>query len=136
MSPYTLEADIKTSVGGASQGIISWGDFGSASAVNAFRLGDDVLVNYWWGADIQQSTGGVDLSDGSWHHVMATFDGTTRKLYVDGGEIGSDTPTGLAVTKTDNFCVGCVRLLSLSHAQGLTPYSVGLATMASSSQVT
>ena len=40
---------------------------------------------------------------------MATFDGTTRKLYVDGTEIGSDTRTGLAVTKTDNFCVGCVK---------------------------
>jgi len=37
---------------------------------------------------------------------MATFDGTTRKIFLDGTELGSDTPTGLAVTKTDNFCVG------------------------------
>ena len=76
--------------------------------------GASSLVNYWWGADITKSTGGVNLADGSWHHVMATFDGTTRKLYVDGTDIGSDTPTGLAVTKTDNFCVGCVHLLSLA----------------------
>jgi len=63
------------------------------------------LVNSWSEADIEK-TSSVNLADGSWHHVMATFDGTTRKLFVDNVEIGEDNPTGLVVTKTDNFCVG------------------------------
>jgi len=106
MDPYTLEAEIKTT-SSANQGIISWGSFPHSKQVNALRTqGSGSLKNYWWGADLTASTGGVSLADGRWHHVMATFDGTTRKLYVDNTEIGSDTPTGLAVTRTDNFCVG------------------------------
>jgi len=107
MSPYTLEAEVKTTAS-TNQGIISWGNFGTANRVNAFRTqGGSSLVNYWWANDLTKSTGGVNLADGAWHHVMAAFDGTTRSLHVDSSEIGSDTPTtSLAVTKTDNFCVG------------------------------
>ena len=34
-----------------------------------------------------------DLTDG-WHFVVALFDSTTRKVFVDGNLLGSDTPTG------------------------------------------
>lgn len=114
MDPYTLEAEIKTT-SSANQGIISWGNFGQSKQVNAFKIGSVGLDNFWWGADLTSSTGTVNIPDGSWHHVMATFDGTTRRIFLDGTELGSDTPTGLAVTKTDNFCVGYMHFLSLAH---------------------
>jgi len=41
--------------------------------------------------------GGTAVWDGNWHHVAGTFDGHTVRLYVDGTEVGSDTPTTLAI---------------------------------------
>jgi hypothetical protein len=32
--------------------------------------------------------------DGRWHHAAGTFDGTTVRLFIDGREIGSGTPSG------------------------------------------
>ena len=129
MSPYTLEAEVKTTAS-TNQGIISWGNFGTANRVNAFRTqGASSLVNYWWASELTKSTGGVNLADGAWHHVMAAFDGTTRSLHVDSSEIGSDTPTtSLAVTKTDNFCVGFVLLcvaLRKTHDSHAGPPTMG-----------
>jgi hypothetical protein len=37
--------------------------------------------------------GGAGVWDGQWHLVTGTFDGSTTRLYVDGAEIGSGTPT-------------------------------------------
>jgi hypothetical protein len=33
--------------------------------------------------------------DGAWHHVAGTFDGAVVRLYVDGREIGTGTPTAI-----------------------------------------
>jgi len=38
--------------------------------------------------------------DGAWHHLVATWDGTTRVLYLDGATVAQDTPTGLSVAAT------------------------------------
>jgi Concanavalin A-like lectin/glucanases superfamily len=35
--------------------------------------------------------------DGRWHSVAGTFDGATIRLYVDGVQVGSGTPTPLAI---------------------------------------
>jgi hypothetical protein len=36
----------------------------------------------------------TDYTDGQWHHVAATYDGQTQRLYEDGDEIGSKSKTG------------------------------------------
>ena len=33
----------------------------------------------------------ASLADGNWHHLVASFDGTTRKIYYDGNLLGSQT---------------------------------------------
>ena len=71
-------------------GIIGWGNYGG-SDTNAFRLNDGgTLVNYWFGNDLYAT---ANVVDASWHHVAATFDGTTRKIFVDGVQLASDIPT-------------------------------------------
>ena len=88
---YTLEAWIKPDQTG-DRGIIGWGPWGQASRVNALRLmGSNQIRHYWWGNDLDVNVG--NLADGKWHHVAATFDGKTRKVYVDGVLKGSDTPS-------------------------------------------
>ena len=36
----------------------------------------------------------TDYTDGNWHHIAATYDGSSMKLYVDGNKIGSRSKTG------------------------------------------
>lgn len=101
-SSYTMAAWIKPNAMG-TYGIIGWGNYGTVNQVNAFRLTSTGLTNYWWGNDLTVATS--DLS-GSWHYVTATFDGTTRIIYVDGTVVGSDTPTGHNVPNSANFRIG------------------------------
>jgi hypothetical protein len=87
---YTLEAWIKPEVMG-DRGILGWGSWGTQSSVNALRLmGNGSIRHYWWSNDLDVNVG--NLADGNWHHVAATFDGTTRSVYVDGILKGSDVP--------------------------------------------
>ena len=101
---YTMAAWIKPDVDNV-RGIVGWGNYGTGNQVNAFRLGTgNQLINYWWGPDLVLDSP-INLTDGGWHHVAATFDGTTQTLWVDGNAIGSQVPGGHTVTPT-NFAVG------------------------------
>jgi prepilin-type N-terminal cleavage/methylation domain-containing protein len=89
-SSYTLSAWIKTSITG-NRGIIGWGAYGSGSQVNAMRLDPTGVINYWWGNDIY-SPGSP--WDGLWHHLAATYDGSTRAFYIDGVQTASSGASG------------------------------------------
>ncbi len=102
-SNYTIEAWIKPTAMG-NYGIIGWGSYGTDNMVNALRLNATGLHNYWWNHDLVVTTGSLV---GAWHHVAATFDGTTRKLYVDGVLLGSDNPgSSHAVPDASNLAIG------------------------------
>ncbi len=104
---YTLAAFIQTTTNGG-RGIIGWGNYGSNGQVNAFRttaVGEfgstGGILNYGWGGpfDSGVAAGGTHpgtIYDGQWHHVAATYDSTssTKRLYFDGAEIGSDVVLG------------------------------------------
>jgi hypothetical protein len=40
---------------------------------------------------------GIGVWDGKWHHVAGTFDGSALRLFVDGKEVGTGTPTALKI---------------------------------------
>lgn len=86
-----------------SKGLVGWGNYGTNNEVNAFRLTSNGLVNYWWTNDLSVTT---TITPGNWYYAVATFDGTTRSIYVNGSLIGSDTPTGHNVTTSGNLTVG------------------------------
>lgn len=102
-SSYTLAAWVNTSVlvndGFQNQlGIIGWGAYGAGSRCIALRLKNDGnpagtgVRHYWWGNDLDVN--GINLSDGTYHHVAATYDNSanSRQIYVDGVLAASDTP--------------------------------------------
>jgi hypothetical protein len=111
-SSYTIAAWIKPiAVGGLNrEGIVGWGNFGTSRQVNAFRTGDGAshLTNYWWAADLANvSTSPVNLYDGNWHHVVATYNGKVRSIWVDGVLKAQDTP-GTNNAQGINFRLGAI----------------------------
>ncbi len=109
-SSYTISAWIKPiAVGGSNrEGIVGWGNFGTTRQVNAFRTGDGAshLTNYWWGADLANvATSPVNLYDGNWHHVVATYNGKVRSIWVDGVLKAQDSP-GVNNAQAMNFFIG------------------------------
>ena len=46
------------------------------------------------------------LNDGAWHHVAATYDGSSLKLYIDGELEGETAASGAIPTNTANMMLG------------------------------
>jgi hypothetical protein len=47
-----------------------------------------------------------DLTDGGWHHLAATYDGATKRIYVDGQLVASTAQTGQIAFTGVNLSVG------------------------------
>jgi hypothetical protein len=95
---------------GTQLGIVGWGSYGTTNAVNALKINYATpssvqIVNYWWGNDLGYTTSPV-LAINTWHHIAATFDGTTRRIFFNGVLGASDTPTGHNVTVVNNLSIG------------------------------
>ena len=101
---YTLEAWIRPNSMG-TYGIIGWGNYGTTNQVNSLSLRTNGLVNSWWGNDLVVTNTGLA---GTWHHVAATFDGTWRKIYLNGALVGSNSPSSHSVTIQTNLTIGRV----------------------------
>ncbi len=58
--------------------------------------------------DISLYTVGTSYTDDTWHHVVATWDGTATALYVDGGSTlsGGETITGASAGQSWVFTAG------------------------------
>ncbi|HEX2750159.1 MAG TPA: LamG-like jellyroll fold domain-containing protein, partial [Verrucomicrobiales bacterium] len=83
------------------------GNYGTSRQVNALRLYDsgNGFRHYWWAADLDAINLSTNFLDGNWHHVATTYDGTTRKIYLDGVQVQSDTPGANGATAA-NFRIG------------------------------
>ncbi|MBN2420963.1 hypothetical protein JXB27_01650 [Candidatus Woesearchaeota archaeon] len=112
--PYAITAWINTTDVCAYRGIVGWGGYGNSNQVNAFRFDSDSvqpgedchLLNYWWDTDLNVNTS-IPIRDGQWHFVIAMYDQTTRSIWIDGVQMGNDTPAAdHAVPDTSNFRIG------------------------------
>jgi hypothetical protein len=81
------------------------------SKVSATRL--DVAIELAAGK-AQVTVSHATISDGEWHHIMGTYDGTTLSKYLDGVLVGSTGGlTGpLIQTSSSNFFVGSITTVS------------------------
>jgi hypothetical protein len=89
---FSYEAWVKPTTNAATLGIIGYGTVSATNQFNGFRFngsgGNSILSNYFWNNDLNILA--FSPLAGSWHHVVATWDGSVRKMYVDGMLIGFD----------------------------------------------
>ena len=103
---YTIEAWIYLTGTIARSHIVAWGTLASYQS-NGFRINDagNGLLNYWYGDDLD--TGNIGIVANNWYHVVAQFDGTTRRIYLNGVSVASaNTPAGHNVPTSGTFAVG------------------------------
>jgi hypothetical protein len=103
-SNYTIESWMKPATQGINS-ILGWGNVGTVNQTNVLRLSPTGIVNYWWANDLSVT---YAFTLNTWYHVAATYDGTTRKIYVNGILAGSDTPVADShnVSTANNFRIG------------------------------
>ena len=97
-SPYTLSVWVQLGPTWGTQGMIAVGDaWGSSNSVNAFRtLNTNSLVNYWWANDFAASFS--PPSSTVWFNFVAKWDGSTRSIWANGVQIGTQSAAGLNVS--------------------------------------
>ena len=116
-SPYTVacfvKADPASPTGG---GWIGYGTNGTARLSNNFRLnGYGGVWNYWYYVDLGATVPDAGDFRTAWHSVVGTWDGSTRRIYIDGRLAASDTPAAPSIGTT-SFIVG--RTLNDSNLKG------------------
>jgi len=109
---YTIEAWIKPESMQVGS-VVAWGSY-APSRVNAFVITPEGLVNYWWANDLTAPTPSLA---GTWHHVAATFDGTTRRIFLDGVVVGSDQPSSPPNFSPIDFRIGLANAGQYFHGQ-------------------
>ena len=80
-------------------GMIGIGNAATNNQTNQFRTNNtNGLMNYWYANDLTATS---TLSPASqWFNAVAQWDGTTRKIWVNGTQIASDATSGLNVTSS------------------------------------
>ncbi|MHC4502712.1 MAG: LamG-like jellyroll fold domain-containing protein, partial [Planctomycetota bacterium] len=96
-APKTIAAWFKARALAGRQNI---GGFGNNAHGENFQLGVSgghfVVWGWWIGKDWHTKVGAAAFADGEWHHIAASYEAKTTKLYLDGRERAS----------TDKFIYG------------------------------
>jgi len=107
-SHYTIESWIQANTYDITEdgGIIGWGGYSNNYEVNALRQSGGGFKNYWWGTDLEAIPGTTPSVD-YWYHLVATYDGTNRTIYLNGQSIDTDIPgVSHSVSSFSNLTVG------------------------------
>ena len=90
----------------ANGGFVGWGVNNLGEANNLRLTGPNSVDDYWWADDFVLSGLSANPMDGNWHSIVATWNGSTETMYVDGSNVGSRTPTTPPNVQSANFVVG------------------------------
>lgn len=109
-SPFSLEAWVFQEATIASGTIISKGNV-DLSLKTGYHLSlKNNYPNFTWydnsNNEILNITSPYTIPNNEWHHISATYDGTTAKLYIDGIEVESATPTAAPIDTSEEFYIG------------------------------
>ncbi len=101
---------------GAYRYVVSKGALQCSTASYGLYTGADGGLRFYVsnGTDfVLSADAGTTLWDGDWHVVLGTFDGGLVRLFVDGREVGTGTPTSITLAygfpTNDNFHIGDYR---------------------------
>jgi len=61
---------------------------------------------YHQGLSAGYTDGPVSLNISEWYHIIATYNGSKTKIYLNGGVIGSESVTGSITTNNENVFIG------------------------------
>ena len=101
-NPRSASAWVKTTISNANMTILFSGS-GSNNNAFIFRVINGKLGVAFYANDHDFTATG--LTDGNWHHVVATYDGSVAKVYLDGNLIGTGS-AGAVSTNSGNFAIG------------------------------
>jgi len=100
-SAYTMSVWVQWSSGTwpTFGGMLGIGSSTTTNQTNQFRTtGTNALLNYWYGNDLAATSA---LSPASqWFNAVAQWDGTTRKIWVNGTQVASAGASGLNVSSS------------------------------------
>lgn len=95
----TVVAEVRASgTPGAYRYVVSKGAFMCESASYGLFTGSGGGLRFYVSTTsefVLSPDAGPSVWDGRWHRVIGTYDGTSVRLYVDGGEVGTGTPSSL-----------------------------------------
>lgn len=83
-----------------SQGVYSLGFYSGSSNALTFRLNGSTTE------DNGQISSTNSLSTGTWYHAVATYDGTTMKIYENGVLVKEDAQSLTITTDNNNLIIG------------------------------
>lgn len=109
---WTLEAWIYLTAKPNGAGIICEAYPGSGNVLyalafsNATGVGASTLMCGFYTGTAWRAIVGPSPSINAWHHVAATWDGTTLRLYLDGTQVASGTPAATPVAGNNGIYLG------------------------------
>jgi hypothetical protein len=98
---HSISTWVKVSDTGASKTIIDARD-ANDDGIRIFVTSAEVVTYQLNTSDINS---GSAISVDEWHHIVATYDGTTQKLYID-GSLADSTATSQTIITTTNAKIG------------------------------
>lgn len=120
---WTLEAWIYLTATPNGCGVIT--EFFNATGNVLYEIGfgistsgSSLTAGYYTGSAWQIVTG-TALTLNAWHHIAATWDGTTLRLYADGAQVATATPTAAPVAGNNGIYIG------RRHDSSASPYFPG-----------
>jgi hypothetical protein len=105
--PITLEAWIKISTNTVEQNIIRKGGITDGGyALKVMGSGKLRFVTYASASSLETITSNTVIATGAWHHVVGVFDGSQKRIYIDGTLDKSSSSTFAPGTGSSNLFIG------------------------------
>jgi hypothetical protein len=103
-SQYTIETWINPDNLSQLTALVVYGTLGENSA-NAIGLSNSSIFVDWVNNNLSSPT--QSMIPGNWYYLSSTYNGTDRKIYLNGSLIASDTPgVTHSITTGDTFTIG------------------------------
>jgi hypothetical protein len=93
--PFTFETWVNPTAGFDTTVRYLFGDYATAGNSSSFalRVNNNATVSLFWenpSSTFPQATSTTALTSGTWYHIVGVWDGTTRRVYINGVQDGTN----------------------------------------------